>query len=118
MKLVEIVETALRLQGGSLQTIELASQIVRKGGTVQLIGIYGTRYNTFPLGDFYIRNITLKMGLAPVKPSFQPLYAMLNNEKLDPRDIISHRISLEAAEEGFQMFNNRSNNCLKIILKP
>ena len=53
MTTLEKVETLLKLQGGSKSAIEIASQAVRKGGTVVLVGVYGTRYNMFPLGDFF-----------------------------------------------------------------
>lgn len=53
-----MVETALKLQGGTLGPINIASQAVRKGGTVSIVGVYGQRYNAFPLGDFFARNIT------------------------------------------------------------
>lgn len=55
MTKLEKVETLLKLQGGSKSAIEIATQAVRKGGTVVLIGVYGTRYNLFPLGDFLER---------------------------------------------------------------
>lgn len=48
----EMIETALKLQGGSKSAIEIATQAVRKGGTVSMVGVYGARYNMFPLGDF------------------------------------------------------------------
>lgn len=61
MKPVEIMETALRLQGGALGAIEFASQVIRVGGMIQLVGIYGTRYNQFPLGDLFSRNISINL---------------------------------------------------------
>ena len=65
MSLVEKVETALKLQGGSKSAIEMAGQAVRKCGHVALVGVYGTKYNNFPLGNFFSKNITLKMGQCP-----------------------------------------------------
>jgi S-(hydroxymethyl)glutathione dehydrogenase / alcohol dehydrogenase len=61
MTAFEKVETVLKLQGGSKSAIEMDTQAVRKGGTVSIVGVYGARYNMFPLGDFFARNITLKM---------------------------------------------------------
>lgn len=49
----EFLATGLKLQGGSMGAIVAAAQAVRKGGTIQLTGIYGTRYNAFPLGDIF-----------------------------------------------------------------
>ncbi|MGJ7922102.1 alcohol dehydrogenase catalytic domain-containing protein [Neobacillus sp. LXY-4] len=118
MKPVEIVETALRLQGGALGAITFASQVIRKGGTVMLVGMYGSRYNTFPLGDFFTRNITLKMGIAPAIHSVPTLYRLLQTKQLDVSDIISHRLPLEEAEHAYSIFHKREENCLKIILQP
>lgn len=118
MKPVEIVETALRLQGGALGAVEFASQIVRKGGTVLLVGMYGTRYNAFPLGDFFIRNITLKMGLANAIHPLPFLYKLLNDKKLNVSDIITHTFPLNEAEQAYRIFNGRKDNVLKIILQP
>ncbi|CAG9620395.1 hypothetical protein BACCIP111883_01163 [Sutcliffiella rhizosphaerae] len=55
----------LKLQGGTLGPIQIATKAVRKAGTLQIIGVYGGLYNMFPLGPFFIRNINIKMGQAP-----------------------------------------------------
>lgn len=73
MSIVEKVETALKLQGGSKSAIEIASQAVKKCGHVALVGVYGTKYNNFPLGNFFTRNITLKMGQCPATRYVEPI---------------------------------------------
>lgn len=115
---LEMVESALKLQGGALGAINLAAQCVRKGGTVQLVGIYGSRYNFFPLGDFFSRNITLKMGQAPVIHYIPELYKMIVEERFDPTDIITHKLSLDKAEYGYSIFDEKKDDCIKVILKP
>lgn len=115
---MELAETAMFLQGGAMGAIKLASQVVRKCGVVQLVGVYGLRYNAFPLGDFFARNITLKMGLAPVIHTMSDLYNVLSKQKLKVDDLFTHHIELEQAEHAYQIFNKRKENCLKIILKP
>lgn len=52
--------TKLKLQGGTLGPIQIATKAVRKYGTVQMTGVYGGNYNAFPLGAFWVRNINLK----------------------------------------------------------
>jgi S-(hydroxymethyl)glutathione dehydrogenase/alcohol dehydrogenase len=118
MTFVEIVETALKLQGGSMGAIQIASQAVRKGGTVFLVGIYGMRYNAFPLGDFFSRNITLKMGQAPVIHYIPELYQWIINNKFDPTDIITHKLPLSQAEQGYEVFDTKTDGCIKVVLKP
>ncbi|HJV45851.1 MAG TPA: zinc-dependent alcohol dehydrogenase [Bacillota bacterium] len=115
---LEIVESALKLQGGTLGAINISSQAVRKGGTVQLVGVYGSRYNFFPLGDFFARNITLKMGQAPVIHYMPELYQMIREQKFDPTDIISHRLPLGEAEHAYDIFDRKLDNCIKVVLKP
>lgn len=115
---VEMVETALKLQGGSMGAIQLASQCVRKGGTVSIVGVYGTRYNMFPLGDFFARNITLKMGQAPVIHFMPELYKKIINEEFDPTDIITHQLPLTEAERGYDIFDEKHDGCIKVVLKP
>lgn len=115
---VELVESALKLQGGAMGAIVLASQAVRKGGTIQLVGIYGTRYNQFPLGDLFARNITLKMGQAPVIHYMPELYEGIVNERFDPTDMITHRIPLANAAEGYEKFDEKTDDCIKVVLKP
>lgn len=59
---MEFLASGLKLQGGAMEAIVIASQAVRKGVTIQITGVYGGRYNAFPLGDLFQRNIDLKMG--------------------------------------------------------
>lgn len=118
MTFLEIVESALKLQGGAMGAIQIASQAVRKGGTIQLVGVYGMRYNAFPLGDLFSRNVTLKMGQAPVIHYMPELYRLITEGRLDPTDIITHRLPLLEAKQGYEIFDTKSDNCIKVILKP
>jgi len=118
MTFVELVESALKLQGGSMGAIQIASQCVRKGGTVQLIGVYGMRYNAFPLGDFFSRNITLKMGQTPAIHLMPEIYRMIQDGQIDPTDIITHTLPLDEAERGYELFDTKADGCIKVVLKP
>jgi len=116
--MMEMIGSALKLHGGAMGAIVIASQAVRKGGTVQLVGVYGVRYNQFPLGDFFARNITLKMGQAPVIHYIPQLYEWIVNGKFDPTDIITHRYPLDEAEHAYEIFDEKKDNCIKVVLKP
>ena len=58
--------TKIEITRRNLGPIQIATKAVRKYGTVQMTGVYGGNYNAFPLGAFWVRNINLKMGQAPV----------------------------------------------------
>lgn len=118
MTVMELVQSALKLQGGSMGAILISSQAARKGGTVQLTGVYGMRYNAFPLGDFFSRNITLKMGQAPVIHYLPQLYEAIVNGVFDPTDIVTHRLPLDEAEHGYELFDTKRDQCIKVVLKP
>ena len=115
---LEYVEQKLKLQGGTLGPIQIATKAVRKCGTVQITGVYGGLYNMFPLGPFFARNITLKMGQAPARSYMKTLYDQIVKGEIDPTTIITHELALEDAAYGYDIFNDKKDECIKIILKP
>lgn len=115
---LEFLATGLKLHGGALGSLIIASQAVRKGGTIQVTGVFGGRYNGFPLGDLMNRNITLKMGQAPVIPYMPYLYELLAEKQFDPSDIITHKLPLNDAKHGYEIFDTKIDGCIKVILQP
>jgi S-(hydroxymethyl)glutathione dehydrogenase / alcohol dehydrogenase len=115
---LEYVEQKLKLQGGTIGPIQIATKAVRKCGTVQLTGVYGGLYNMFPLGAFFARNVTLKMGKAPARAYMAPLYEQIVKGEIDSTSSITHILKLEEAAKGYQLFNQKEDDCLKVILKP
>lgn len=118
MSNIEKIETALKLQGGSKSAIELSAQAVRKNGTVMMVGVYGARYNLFPLGDFFSRNITLKMGQCPAHAYIDTILNLIETKQFDATDIITHRLRLDEAKHAYSIFDAKEDNCIKVILKP
>ncbi|MCJ8008993.1 zinc-dependent alcohol dehydrogenase [Lederbergia wuyishanensis] len=114
----ETVGQKLKLQGGTLSAIEIAMKAVRKYGTIQLTGVYGSNYNLFPLGEFFSRNITLKMGQAPVVHYMPELFKKIVNKEFNPTEIITHKIPLDQAAHAYQIFNDHEDDCIKVVLKP
>ncbi|WP_438444625.1 alcohol dehydrogenase catalytic domain-containing protein [Gorillibacterium sp. sgz5001074] len=113
----ELAQTFFQVQGGGLSAFQMAQQTVAKGGTIQLVGIYALRYNQFPLGDLFARNVVLKMGQAPVIRYMEPLYQLLKSGRLDT-DIYSHTLPLSEASEAYRLFDHRADGCLKVLLQP
>lgn len=115
---LEYIEQKLKLQGGTLGPIQISTKAVRKCGTVQITGVYGGNYNLFPLGAFFARNITLKMGQAPVIHHMPGLYNKIMEGSFDPTAIITHRMPLDQASHAYRIFNNHEEECVKVVLKP
>lgn len=115
---MEAIGQKLKLQGGTLSAIEIGMNAVRKFGTMQLTGVYGSKYNMFPLGNIFERNITVKTGQAPVIHYMPMLFDWISSGKIDPTEIITHRISLDDASSAYQMFNDHEDEVIKVVLKP
>jgi S-(hydroxymethyl)glutathione dehydrogenase/alcohol dehydrogenase len=115
---LEFLASGLKLQGGAMGAVVIASQAVRKGGTIQITGVYGGRYNAFPLGDIMQRNINIRSGQAPVIHYMPYMYELITTGKVDPGDIITHVIPLHEAKRGYEVFDTKTDNCIKVILKP
>ncbi|MEF7442031.1 zinc-dependent alcohol dehydrogenase [Paenibacillus lautus] len=115
---LEFLASGLKLQGGTLSAFIIASQAVRKGGTIQVTGVYGGRYNGFPLGDIMQRNVNIRSGQAPVIHYMPYMYELVTSGKVDPGDIVTHVIPLSEAKRGYEVFDTKTDNCIKVILKP
>ncbi|QHS24262.1 glutathione-dependent formaldehyde dehydrogenase [Virgibacillus sp. MSP4-1] len=115
---IEFIEQKLKLQGGTLGPIQIATKAVKKAGTVQLTGVYGGLYNMFPLGPFFTRNVTIKTGQAHARTYMPELYKQIVNEEFDPTEIITHKLPLDDAAHGYNIFNGKDDNCIKVVLKP
>jgi S-(hydroxymethyl)glutathione dehydrogenase/alcohol dehydrogenase len=115
---LEFLATGLKLQGGAMGAIVTASQAVRKGGTIQITGVYGMRYNAFPLGDIFQRNVNIRTGQAPVVHYMPQMYELVAQGKVDPGDVVTHVLPLDQAKHGYEIFDTKTDNCIKVVLKP
>ncbi|RFU64925.1 zinc-dependent alcohol dehydrogenase [Peribacillus glennii] len=115
---IEAVEQKLKLQGGTISAIKIALNAVRKFGTIQLTGVYGSMYNMFPLGNIFERNVTLKMGQAPVIHYMPMLFDKITSGEFDPTEIITHKLPIDAASDAYKIFNDHEDEVIKVVLKP
>lgn len=115
---LEFLGTGVKLQSGALGAFVMATQAVRKGGMIQVTGVYGGRYNAFPFGDIMNRNINIRTGQAPVIPYMPTLYNLIAQNKVDPSDIVTHKLPLNETPHGYEVFDTKTENCIKVVLKP
>ncbi|MNN78902.1 hypothetical protein D3C81_1954990 [compost metagenome] len=115
---LEFLASGMKLQGGTMSAFIIASQAVRKGGTIQVTGVYGGRYNGFPLGDIMQRNVNIRSGQAPVIHYMPYMYELVTSGKVDPGDIVTHVIPLSEAKRGYEVFDTKTDDCIKVVLKP
>ncbi|MBT2626534.1 glutathione-dependent formaldehyde dehydrogenase [Bacillus sp. ISL-32] len=118
MSPLEFLATGLKLHGGAMGALVMAAQAVRKCGTIQVTGIYGRRYNAFPFGDIFQRNVNIRTGQAPVIHYMPYLYNLIAEGKVDPGDIITHVLPLDQAKKGYEVFDTKTDGAIKVLLKP
>jgi threonine dehydrogenase-like Zn-dependent dehydrogenase len=90
----------------------------RNGGTVSVIGAYAGFIDKFPMGSLMNRSITIRTGQCHVQRYLQPLLERIQKGEIDPSFVITHRMGLDQAPEGYSMFRDKADNCEKIVLKP
>jgi len=88
----------------------------RNGGIVSVIGVYGGFIDKFPMGSVMNRSLTIRAGQCHVQHYMKPLLERIERGEIDPSFVITHRMRLEEAPEGFDMFVHKRDNCEKIVL--
>ncbi|HEY7494147.1 MAG TPA: zinc-dependent alcohol dehydrogenase [Candidatus Tectomicrobia bacterium] len=101
-----------------LHALRQAIQTCRKGGTVSIPGVYGGLLDKVPLGAAFAKGLTLHMGQTHVHRFLRPLLARVERGDIDPAFVITHRLRLDEAPYGYDIFQNKKDNCIKIVLQP
>ena len=107
---------ALRLETDRPIALREAIQACRNGGTVSVIGVYGGFIDRFPMGSLMNRSLTIRTGQCHVQRYMRPLLARIQRGEIDPSFVITHRLRLEDAPQGYEMFLHKRDNCEKVVL--
>jgi threonine dehydrogenase-like Zn-dependent dehydrogenase len=90
----------------------------RKGGRVSVPGVYGGFVDKFPIGALMEKGLTLRSGQTHVQRYLPKLLGMIREGQIDTTFLISHRLPLEDAAEGYRLFAEDQNETTKVVLKP
>ena len=102
---------------GAPPAFERAVRVVRRGGRVVIVGVYSTETIEMQLGVYWSRSLTLRFtGLCPVHAWWERALEAVRTGKIDPTPIVSHRLPLEDAAHGYEMFERRE--ATKVLLVP
>ena len=112
------VGNVIRLQKGYINALRMCFDAVRRGGIVSIVGVYGYPYDNFPLHQIFDKGIIIKAGQAPVHRYIDHLEKLIVEGKVTLDDIISHRLPLIEAPEAYKIFNDKKDDCVKVVLKP
>lgn len=109
---------ALRLETDRPTALRQVIVACRKGGTVSIPGVYGGFIDKMPMGAAMNKGLTFKMGQTHVHRYLQPLLEHIQNGDIDPSFVITHRMKLEEAPHGYEIFKHKKDNCIKVVLNP
>jgi threonine dehydrogenase-like Zn-dependent dehydrogenase len=109
---------ALMLQTDRPYALREAIMACRNGGTVSIIGVYGGFVDNFPIGSIMNRSLTIRTGQAHVQRYMRPLLDKIERGDIDPSFIITHRMRLDEAPEGYATFLHKQDDCIKVVLTP
>lgn len=114
----ETVLHTLKIEPSSGKALRQCIATVRRGGTVSIPGVYAGFVHGFLIGDAFDKGLTFKMGQTHVQKVMAPLLEHVQNGDLSPQVIISHHMPLTDAARGYQIFNDKEEECRKVILTP
>ena len=102
---------------GLAETINTAAEVIKKGGTLSVVGFFPPGNIDFPMNTLLFKNATVKMGMTP-QDNMRMLMGLLVDGKLDTSPLITHRMPFKEFEKAFTIFAEKQENVIKIILKP
>jgi threonine dehydrogenase-like Zn-dependent dehydrogenase len=112
------VKTATLMATDRVVALRQAIHCCRKGGIVSIPGVYGGFLDKFPLGAAFNKGLTLKMGQTHMHRYMPRLLRLIEEGQIDPTFVITHRLRLDQAAEGYQTFRDKEEGCIKVVLKP
>jgi len=104
----------------SLSAMHLAFEVVRRGGTVSLSGVYGGTADPTPFLTLFDKQITIKMGQCNVHQWMDTLMPIVEDptDPLGTEDLTTHPVPLDRAPEMYELFKKKEDGCIKVVLKP
>ncbi|MDF5721186.1 MAG: glutathione-dependent formaldehyde dehydrogenase [Rhizonema sp. PD37] len=114
----DTVKQAVRLETDRPTALRQVILACRKGGHVSIPGVYTGFVDKIPMGALMNKGLTVKTGQTHVHKYLRPLLEHVQNGDIDPSFIITHRLPLEQAPHGYEVFNNKQDECIKVVLKP
>jgi len=112
------MKTVMMLETDRPVALRQAILACRSGGTVSVAGVYGGFIDKFPMGAIVNRSLTIKSGQTHVQRYMRPLLRRIQNGEIDPSFVITHTMSLDDAAHGYDIFVNKEDDCVKVVLKP
>lgn len=101
---------------GSGGAAALSYRLLRPGGILSTVGVCTDAHFAFSPTQAYNKNLTLKTGRSPARALMPRLVPLVQQKKYDFKSVITHRLSLSEGVRGYDIFANKKESCLKVVL--
>ena len=113
------VLSSIKLQTDKLVALRNCVGSLRRGGTLSVSGVYTGHYPLFPLGDLFDKQITIRMGQANVRRWVDDILPLLtDDDPLGVDTLATHRLPLDQAPWGYEIFQKKQDGAVKVVLTP
>ncbi len=112
------IDQALMLETDRPTVLRQAIQAVRKGGTLSIPGVYGGDLDKLNFGAAFGKGITMKMGQTNMHKYLAPLLKSIEDGKIDPSFMISHRVGIEDVPDMYKIWRDKKDRVTKIVIDP
>jgi threonine dehydrogenase-like Zn-dependent dehydrogenase len=116
--LYDRVKQAAMLEQDRPTALRQAILACRNGGTVSVPGVYGGFDDKVPLGALMNKGLTVRTGQTHAQRYLRPLLERIKKGEIDPSFVVTHRLRLEDAPNGYEMFLHKQADCVKVVLTP
>jgi threonine dehydrogenase-like Zn-dependent dehydrogenase len=119
--LPDVVGEKIMEKGGvdKLNALYLAIDIVRRGGTISLSGVYGGTADPLPMLTMFDKQIQFRMGQANVKKWVDDILPLLtDDDPLGVESFATHRVPLTEAPDAYEKFQKKQDGAIKVLFKP
>ena len=116
--MLDRAKVAMFLGTDRLHVLRQAIHNTRNFGVVSIIGVYGGFVDKVPMGSAINRGLTFRMAQTPVKHYLPKLLKLIEDGRMDPSFVITHKVPLEKGPEMYKTFRDKRDGCIKVMMTP
>jgi threonine dehydrogenase-like Zn-dependent dehydrogenase len=114
----DAVKQTLKLETDRPHALRQAILAVAVGGVLSVPGVYAGMIDKMPFGAIFGKGVTIKSGQTHMQKYLRPLLSLVEEKKIDPSFVVTHRVPLTQAPAAYEMFAKKKDGCIKVVLDP
>jgi threonine dehydrogenase-like Zn-dependent dehydrogenase len=112
------IKQTLKLANDRPEPLRQAIECCKKGGVVSIPGVYFGYLDHIPFGPAMNKGLTLRIAHTNMQKYLPMLLNLIEKKQLDPTFVLTHRMKLKDASAAYDIFNKRSDKCVKVLMIP